>query len=249
VYKLRRNNVQGGGVGIYVKTEFNFIILPQLSVYVDRVFESLFIEITMNSNKIIIGSVYRPGTKHPGLSSNEQFSQFTDLLSNLCNELSSVKHSIYIAGDINLDVLRYNSNPNVTEYVDLLFSYGFLQTITRPTRISQNSATVIDHIISNVTSSCHETVIITSRISDHFPIFYLNKVAKPKASAEYFETRDFSQAKLDYFKLNLTNVNWNSVCTEQDTQSAFNTFSSLFLIYMIYTSRFCIKNLIVTSTN
>jgi hypothetical protein len=71
VYKLRRNNVQGGGVRIYVKTEFNFNILPQLSVFVDRVFESLFIEITMSSKNISIGSVYRPGTKNPGLSSSD----------------------------------------------------------------------------------------------------------------------------------------------------------------------------------
>jgi hypothetical protein len=133
IYKLRRNHVQGGGVGIYVKSGINFTPLQQLSVFVDRVFESIFIEIKpANCNKIIIGSAYRPGSKHPGLSTVEQFSQFSDLFSNLCNELSSLNYPVYLAGDINLDVLLYNSNPKVTEYINLLFSFGFLQTVTHP---------------------------------------------------------------------------------------------------------------------
>jgi exonuclease III len=126
IFKQRRNNVQGGGVAIYVKSSIKFSPLPQLSVFVDRVFESIFIEITPpNSSKIIVGSAYRPGTKHPNLSSADQFSQFIDLLSNLCSELSSVNCPVYLAGDINLDVLQYNFNHNTSEYIDLLFSFGF----------------------------------------------------------------------------------------------------------------------------
>jgi hypothetical protein len=198
-------------------------------VFVDRVFESIFIEIKpANCNKIIIGSAYRPGSKHSGLSTTEQFSQFSDLFSNLCNELSSLNYPVYLAGDINLDVLLYNSNPKVTEYINLLFSFGFLQTVTRPTRISDYSATLIDHIISNVVSSCHETVILTSRISDHFPVVYFKKLDKPKVSPEFFESRNFSQQNINRFQTNLMNINWNDVYTEMDTQAAYNIFSSLF---------------------
>ena len=68
VYKLRHNNVQGGGIGIYIKLKFSFSILNELSIFVDRIFESLAIEVTINSRKVIIGSMYRPGTKHPTLT-------------------------------------------------------------------------------------------------------------------------------------------------------------------------------------
>ena len=48
--------------------------LNQYSVFHDCVFESLFIEITDDNNqKIVIGSVYRPGTICPGLNFTEQF--------------------------------------------------------------------------------------------------------------------------------------------------------------------------------
>jgi hypothetical protein len=60
----------------------------------------------------------------------------------------------------------------VTEYVDLLFSFGLLQVITKPTRCTQNSATWIDHVITNSMCPNIESIIVTSLISDHFPIIH-----------------------------------------------------------------------------
>jgi hypothetical protein len=171
VYKTRRNNVQGGGVGIYVKHDLKFTHLPQISTFVDRILESILIELTLpNNTKSIIGSVYRPGTKHPLYTINDQFTQFCELFSQLCNELTASDSTNFIAGDFNLDVLQYGKNTYVTEYIDSLFSFGLLQIITKPTRIVNRSATVIDHIITNSLHSNHNSVILTSRISDHFPI-------------------------------------------------------------------------------
>jgi hypothetical protein len=89
------------------KKALNLInLLPSMSVFVDRVLETIFVEIhPKNSKQIIIGSVYRPGTKHPTLSTADQFSQFLDLLSNICNETSTTNTTVYVAGDFNLDAL------------------------------------------------------------------------------------------------------------------------------------------------
>jgi exonuclease III len=88
IYTLRHNNVQGGGVGIFIKNCFKYTHLPGLSLFVDRVLESIFVEVQVNNNsKLTIGSIYRPGSAHPTLSYNEQFSHFFDLLSNLSSEL------------------------------------------------------------------------------------------------------------------------------------------------------------------
>jgi hypothetical protein len=193
IFKLRRNSVQGGGIGIYVKSGLKFIIKPQLSIFVDRVFESIFIEIQpATSPNFIVGSVYRPGN-NPLLTATEQFAQFSDLFSNLCNELSSLSLNSYICGDINLDVLQFNSNTNVNDYVNLVFSYGFIQAVTYPTRISNNSATLIDHVLTNAISNSLESVIITTKISDHFPIIHFRKNSKFKSKPNFIETRDFSQ--------------------------------------------------------
>jgi hypothetical protein len=51
IYKLRQNGVQGGGVGIYVKNVFKFTILQDVSIFHDRLFESIFCVISCNPSK------------------------------------------------------------------------------------------------------------------------------------------------------------------------------------------------------
>jgi hypothetical protein len=51
--------------------------------------------------------------------------------------------------DFNLDVLKYQSCNLSRTYIDLLFSLGLLQVITKPTRCKPNSATLIDHVCTN----------------------------------------------------------------------------------------------------
>ena len=56
-----RTIARGGGVGIYVRENLSFKILKQYSIFYERIFESLFIEVSLeNSKKIIIGTVYCP---------------------------------------------------------------------------------------------------------------------------------------------------------------------------------------------
>jgi hypothetical protein len=190
----------------------------------------VFIEVTFqNGLKSVIGSIYRPGSRHPLLSNAEQFSQFSELISNLCSELSSTNSTNFILGDFNLDVLQYGNNAQVTEYVDLLFSFGLLQIILKPTRIANRAATAIDHVITNSVNPKHKSVIITSRLSDHFPIIYFPDLGKNTPSKpEFVESRDFSINNIERFCANLHNVNWVSVFSSIDTQTAFNNFFTLF---------------------
>jgi hypothetical protein len=57
-----------------------------------------------------------------------------------------------------------------------------MPAVTRPTRVTHKTATVIDHILVKNKSKNHLSGVITTDISDHFPIFYIDqsKVTKPK---------------------------------------------------------------------
>ena len=168
-----RTNARGSGVGIFVKNNIVYNVLNQYSIIHDRIFESLFIEITNDNNqKIVIGTVYRPGTKYPGLNFTEQFAQFSDILSNILSELGSKYDKVYIFGDFNLDLLKINENKFISEYVDNLFSFGFLQIITKPMRISTNSATLIDHILTNSLNETFESFLLCWQISDHLSLIH-----------------------------------------------------------------------------
>jgi len=161
-------------VGIFVKNGISFKILPNISIFIDKLYESLFIELSLlNGKKITVGSLYRSNTQYSNLTQSEQHLQFNEIL---LNTLSSINpsHPTYILGDTNYDAIKYNHSIHVTSFIDTLFTAGFIQTITKPTRCTSHSATLLDHTITNVTQSTFHNLIITSKISDHFPIFILS---------------------------------------------------------------------------
>ena len=51
-----------------------------------------------------------------------------------------------IAGDLNIDLMKYMVHTQTTEYVNCLLVNNFVPTIVMPTRINDKSATLINHI-------------------------------------------------------------------------------------------------------
>ncbi len=84
------------------------------------------------------------------------------------------KQTIYILSDINIDFLKYGNHSNTEDYLDMLFSYNLLPLITKPTRITDYTSTLIDHIYTN--APIHNTVsgICLVDISDHLPVFCIS---------------------------------------------------------------------------
>jgi len=241
-YKLR-NNAQGGGVGIYVKNHLQFKVLHECSIFMDRILESLFIEIALpNNSKFTIGTLYRPGATHPTLTPQELFHEFIELFSNLLDNISD-RSNLIILGDFNLDVLQFGSNNKCNDYVDLLFSFGLLQIVTRPTRCNDNSATLIDHIVTNIKAPVYDINILTSRISDHFPvIFTLPFNKKIPSSNKTITKRFFTNENVLKFKTALNNINWNVVRDAEDAQVSYNSFSDIFFnFYELYFPKVTLK--------
>ena len=49
--------------------------------------------------------------------------------------------------------------------------------INKPTRISKNNATIIDHLLTNSFVGCnHITGVIKTDITDHFPVFVITEI-------------------------------------------------------------------------
>jgi hypothetical protein len=188
----------------------------------------LFIEVTDGPRKYIVGSVYRPNSNHPNLTANEQQNQFHELFSLQIDHLSSYANPVYILGDLNLDLLKYQHSNAVKNYVDMLFSAGFLQLIMKPTRCTQNSATLIDHIITKNLNKKLESYIMISKISDHFPIFFTTSNLKPAHRIKYLNVRDFSKKNVNAFKNDLSLLTWNDMYNIDNVHDSFNLFSSTF---------------------
>ena len=80
---------------------------------------------------------------------------------------------------------------------DTIYSYGLIPLITRPTRVTETSATLIDNIFTNKSISCGKSMygILVSDISDHYPVFCVETILKGKSIVVPFLKRDFSEKK------------------------------------------------------
>ena len=61
------------------------------------------------------------------------------------------------------------------KFLNLTSEHGFVPVINKPTRVTKNTATALDHIITNC---LNRTGIIKLDISDYFPIFLIAETKK-----------------------------------------------------------------------
>ena len=129
--------------------------------------------------------------------------------------------------DYNLDLLKYDENKNVCDFLDLSFSYGFIPLINRPTRITNHTATIIDHIYTNnynVDSKLLQGILITD-VSDHFAIFHITiNESKQETCDEPELIRQVNERNLAKYDNEIRNVNWSNVYECSDAQTAFTKF-------------------------
>ena len=76
-------------------------------------------------------------------------------------------------GDFNLNLMNYQSHNLTGEFLDIMYSKTFFPLITRPTRITSHSATLIDNIFQNSLETNLLSSLLFTDISDHLPnLFY-----------------------------------------------------------------------------
>ena len=72
-------------------------------------------------------------------------------------------------GDFNIDLLKTDMHRPIHDYVESIYSNSMLPSIYKPTRITANTATCIDNILTN-NENIIQTTILVNDTSDHMPI-------------------------------------------------------------------------------
>ena len=177
---------------------------------------------------MFIASIYRPNTPCKNLTSAEQLNLFNDNLMLLMENLNQKNKPVYIVGDMNIDILKFAMHPPTENYINNLFASGFLQLITKPTRCQNNSATLIDNLLTNEIKDNYVCGILLSDISDHFPTFHILYEAVEPSSPKFICSRSFSQSNVDNFTNSLRNLSWNDVLSSPATQTSYDNFHGTF---------------------
>ena len=100
--------------------------------------------------------------------------EFNDYyVNNLFDKLSKESKTVFLFGDFNIDLLNNDQRSFTNEFLDSLSSHILLPHIVQPTRIRNNSKTLIDNIYSNVISPNNILGKIIATILDHLTQFLI----------------------------------------------------------------------------
>ena len=201
-------NTSVGGVGMYIKKSLCSKLRNdlQLSTSVDSRVENLWLEITKNNVRYIVGGIYR----HP----NSNLEEFTSLLEKNLSKIVRGKLPCFIAGNMNIDLLKVEKDRSVLNYANNLLIHSCLPTTLLPTRVTKTSATFIDHIYYY--EGCYSkkglklaSGNLLSDITDHFPTFVLLPcvINKTDMSDRPF-IRLYTDRNKNKFHEHLSMVNW-----------------------------------------
>ena len=216
------NSSNVGGVGIYVKEEVGFEILTSLEFSCKDPCENLWVKLTKNRRQTIIGTIYR----HP----NGNIDDFNSKLEIALQNIENIHHDkCIIVGDINIDLIKYNQQgkSKTKEYLDLLLTQGYLPGTILPSRVTDHTATLIDHIFYKEKKESEKITSgnIFTDITDHFAnfIFIFNK--KPlKQDKTRKLTRIFGEKNKNVFLDTLRKKNWDDLYMEKDANKCASLF-------------------------
>ena len=156
-----------GGLVIYLHNSYQF---KRLDIYTaSPVWEGLFLEIYGGGlkRKLYLSNIYRPPRDR-----NSDIKDFITSFTTILERITHPSSDSIIAGDFNIDLLKVDSRSLYSEYLELLYSFSFIPTLTLPTRLSRRRGTLIDHIFYNSRGSDPiNGGIIINNISDHFMCF------------------------------------------------------------------------------
>ena len=220
-----RSDKSGGGVSICVSHEIEYTLRNEFN-FCNEYIESLFIEIPKSEfnfdKNIIVGTVYRPP--------NTEIEEFIKYLDDILVKLKAEQNIIYLLGDFNINLLNIENHTQSSDFLDLLYSHSFMPLINKPTRVTANSATIIDHIFCNeIHNSRLFNGIFVTEITDHYPIFSINISHKMYARPNYYSKRSLTEKNINMFIRKIQDRNWDDVLTNSNTDEAFNIFYSYFL--------------------
>ena len=150
---------KGGVVSILIQTDLKYQHRPDLEI---KSLEHVIVELKSDKKPMLLVSCYR--------APNTNQSQFLKYYKTLLNSISSEDRRVIIGLDHNLDLLKNNIHKNTQEFLELNLSNRLLPCISKATRVTHSTATLIDNIFCSVEmhGNCKSYRLIDD-ISNHMP--------------------------------------------------------------------------------
>ena len=201
-YNFLHNNSKTyfGGTGIYILKKYSYTERNDLNFNVSGEYEASFVEMNLvnsivQTKRIVIGSIYR----HPHDNHDEFYDTFYETICKIDDA-----SAIILAGDINVDVSVQSTLSH--KYQNIILSSGLQNLVNNQfTRVTSETETTIDHILTNLGDEIIEAGVVQVEIADHLPVFVQINMSLEKTKSfitgtvENLYRRFFSISKKDKF--------------------------------------------------
>ena len=212
-YTLERSDRdrRGGGVACYIRYDISFNVRENFSNEI----ENIFIDVLLPKTKpILIGIVYRPPDQ---LNFLEPFSESIGSTHSFDNQ------EVYILGDLNIDLK--GKPPLAKKHKEFCSLHGLTQIIDSPTRITDETSTLIDHILTNSKEKVSQSGVLDVSLSDHQAIYCTRKMLKQKFNThKYIKIRSMKRYSKPLWLQKLRSLQYPDYSSYDDVDAAYSDF-------------------------
>ena len=214
-----RHNLKQGGVCIFVCDSIKFSNINLLKHNNEQDIEAAVVQLNILKRKLFVICVYRAPLRN--------FELFLNNLEIILNSVHSHNSELIICGDINI---IYLESSNKKDQLDsLLNTYNLTDIVSSPTRITNNSATLIENIFIDNRRS-HTIQSCPNGLSDHDgQRLILPKILIPLKSIKLTHTIKLNNHSITDFQNQLSYEQWDNVFGNESTNEIFNNFLNTYL--------------------
>ena len=216
---FRKDNNTNGGGGIIVYVRDGILAKRRKDLETNDI-SCLWLEICPNKGKsFLVGNLYRPPDSK--VEFNDRFEEFIDVV-------SSQNKEFILLGDFNRNLLNEEID---RDWGNFMSSLGLTQLISKPTRVTAESQTLIDHIYTNNEENIQSVSVEKLCISDHYAVFCNRKshVSVCKNTHQVITYRSFKNFDEAPFLSDLSSVPWEILEYSDNVDDIVYAWKSLFL--------------------
>ena len=161
---------------------------------------------------------------------NQRVDDFVSSNNELLDKISRENKICFLMGDFNVNLMNYQHHQLTGQFLDGMYSNMFFPLITRPSRITSQTATLIDNIFVNNFFERSRSGLIFTDISDHLPVFSIHSdttlVNRHRQDPVFI--RDKNPDNIPSFVEKLESVDWSLLKDFDEPNTAFNSFLALY---------------------
>ena len=167
--------------------------------------EAIWVELSLCSQKMLIGTVYRPPDRD----------DFYTLFPPILEQIWQTRKNLLIIGDLNSDLTLNGMNDKGRRLKTKLNNYNLKNMIKDPTRETETTKSVLDLVIVNDASKVTTSGVQDICIADHKLVYLKYTLKRSKSKPKIITVKNYKRLDEKAFKNDIENAPW-WVCTTFD---------------------------------